>query len=110
MLIAPDISLTLINDVCAGHGISQVTCGMEVESPKKPYIVYRGEYTLIYYINKNSLMFSILGFLGNIPTYQGVSCSRFTHRRPPCRYLLVLFKAPVVTVNSWLIFIYVLKD
>jgi len=33
----------------AGHGISQVTCGMEI---KLNSIMYRGEYTLLYYILK----------------------------------------------------------
>ena len=31
--------------VSAGYGISQVTCGMEANPLKKPYIVYRGEHT-----------------------------------------------------------------
>jgi len=49
VLFGPDINLPYMI-VSTGHGISQVTCVVEIKHLKKPYIVYRGrEYTLLYY-------------------------------------------------------------
>ena len=48
VLFGPDINLPYMI-VSTGHGISQVTCVVEIKHLKKPYIVYRGrEYTLLY--------------------------------------------------------------
>lgn len=55
VLFGPDINLPYMI-VSTGHGISQVTCVVEIKHLKKPYIVYRGENILCYTIlcHKNS--------------------------------------------------------
>lgn len=81
VLFGPDINLPYMI-VSTGHGISQVTCVVEIKHLKKPYIVYRGEnilcYTILYHKKKKTDFFDFGFSRKHSKRFPG---ARFTHRR-----------------------------